>query len=158
MTADRVFRSGRAVGASRRPTGPVASSVLVIGACLLVASAIIHLHLWAHGYRYVPSIGQLFFAQGVVGILLAIIISLIRRIFVAVLGALFAAGTIAGLLVSVHVGLFGYRESMSAPWVTTTLVIEAAAVVMLVVGGVLAVSIERSHIRRWRSLKLPTSP
>ncbi|MGD0284886.1 MAG: hypothetical protein ABSC31_00685 [Acidimicrobiales bacterium] len=131
------------------------SLVIIAGAALLVTSAAIHLHLWANGYRYKTTIGPLFFAQGVLGVLLSLAIALVRRVSVAVIGALFAAGTIAALLVSVHVGLFGYRSYMNAPWAKTTVIIEAAAAVVLLIGGSLAVWVERAHIRRWRSFKTP---
>lgn len=155
MSSDHDVRTGRAVGAGRRPTGPVVSLVIIAGAALLVTSAAIHLHLWANGYRYKTTIGPLFFAQGVLGVLLSLAIALVRRVSVAVIGALFAAGTIAALLVSVHVGLFGYRSYMNAPWAKTTVIIEAAAAVVLLIGGSLAVWVERAHIRRWRSFKTP---
>ncbi len=133
------------------------SLVIVLGAALLLTSAAIHLHLWANGYRYKSTIGPLFFAQGAVGILLSVVIALVRRVFVAVLGALFALGTIAALLVSVHVGLFGYYSHMNAPWAKTSIVVEVAAAVVLLIGGSIAVSVERAHIRRWRALKTPLS-
>ena len=155
VCSDHDVRTGRAVGAGRRPTGPVVSLVIIAGAALLVTSAAIHLHLWANGYRYKTTIGPLFFAQGVLGVLLSLAIALVRRVSVAVIGALFAAGTIAALLVSVHVGLFGYRSYMNAPWAKTTVIIEAAAAVVLLIGGSLAVWVERAHIRRWRSFKTP---
>lgn len=155
MSSDHDVRTGRAVGAGRRPTGPVVSLVIIAGAALLVTSAAIHLHLWANGYRYKTTIGPLFFAQGVLGVLLSLAIALVRRVSVAVIGALFAAGTIAALLMSVHVGLFGYRSYMNAPWAKTTVIIEAAAAVVLLIGGSLAVWVERAHIRRWRSFKTP---
>jgi hypothetical protein len=155
VSSDHDVRTGRAVGAGRRPTGPVVSLVIIAGAALLVTSAAIHLHLWANGYRYKTTIGPLFFAQGVLGVLLSLAIALVRRVSVAVIGALFAAGTIAALLVSVHVGLFGYRSYMNAPWAKTTVIIEAAAAVVLLIGGGLAVWVERAHIRRWRSFKTP---
>jgi len=155
VSSDHDVRTGRAVGAGRRPTGPVVSLVIIAGAALLVTSAAIHLHLWANGYRYKTTIGPLFFAQGVLGVLLSLAIALVRRVSVAVIGALFAAGTIAALLVSVHVGLFGYRSYMNAPWAKTTVIIEAAAAVVLLIGGSLAVWVERAHIRWWRSFKTP---
>jgi len=133
----------------------VVSLVIIAGAALLVTSAAIHLHLWANGYRYKTTIGPLFFAQGVLGVLLSLAIALVRRVSVAVIGALFAEGTIAALLMSVHVGLFGYRSYMNAPWAKTTVIIEAAAAVVLLIGGSLAVWVERAHIRRWRSFKTP---
>ena len=111
MTVDRNARTGPLVGAGRRSAGLLASLVLIAGAALILVSAIIHLHLWASGYRNIHTIGPLFLVQGVaVGILMAVAVALIRRVFIAVLGVLFAGGTLAGLLVSVHVGLFGYRE------------------------------------------------
>jgi len=155
VSSDHDVRTGRAVGAGRRPTGPVVSLVIIAGAALLVTSAAIHLHLWANGYRYKTTIGPLFFAQGVLGVLLSLAIALVRRVSVAVIGALFAAGTIAALLMSVHVGLFGYRSYMNAPWAKTTVIIEAAAAVVLLIGGGLAVWCERAPIRRWRSFKTP---
>ena len=145
----------RVVGARRRRTAPTASAILVAGAALLIASAVIHLHLWATGYRHIGTIGPLFFTQGAVGIFLSILIALIRRIFVALLGALFDLGTMLGLLLASHGGLFGYQTTLSAPWAKTSLGIEAASMVALVAGGVLAVLAERAHVRRWRSLKLP---
>jgi hypothetical protein len=145
----------RAVGAGRRRTAPAASAILVAGAALLIASAVIHLHLWATGYRHIGTIGPLFFTQGAVGIFLSILIALIRRIFVALLGALFELGTMLGLLLASHGGLFGYQTTLSAPWAKTSLGVEAASMVALVAGGVLAVLAERAHVRRWRSLKLP---
>ncbi len=153
LSSDRDVRTGRALGAARRPTGPVVSLVIIVGAALLITSAAIHFHLWANGYRYKATIGPLFFVQGFFGVLLSLAIGLIRRVFVAVLGAVYATGTIAALLVSVHGGLFGYHSYMSAPWAETSVVIEAAAAVVLLMGGGLAVWVERAHIRRWRSSK-----
>ncbi len=148
MTIHQPSRIKPLVGAGRRPAGLVASLVLVGGAALILVSGIIHLHLWATGYKHIPKIGPLFLVQGIAAIILFVAISLIRRVFIAVLGALFAAGTIAGLLVSVHFGLFGYRELMSAPWATTSLVIESAAVVLLAIGAGLVLYGERADTRR----------
>ena len=150
MGLDSSVRTGRVIGAGRRPTTPVAAAMLVLGAALLMASAVIHLHLWAAGYRHIGTIGPLFFAQAAFGILLSLLVALVRRIFIALLGALFALGTIVGLL---HGGLFGYLTTMSVPWATTSLAIEVGAVVFLCLGGSLAVAAERAHVRRWRSLK-----
>jgi hypothetical protein len=155
VSLDSSVRTGRVLGAGRRPTAPVAAAFLIVGAALLMASAAIHLHLWATGYRKIGTIGPLFFAQGALGILLSLLVALIRRIFVALLAALFAVGTILGLLLASHGGLFGYRTTMSAPFAKTSLVIEVAAVALLLLGGTLAVSAERAHVRRWRSLKSP---
>ena len=103
----------------------------------------------------IGTIGPLFFTQGAVGIFLSILIALIRRIFISLLGALFGLGTIIGLLLASHGGLFGYSTTLNAPWAKTSLGIEAASVIALVAGGLLAVVEERAHVRRWRSLKFP---
>jgi len=156
MSVDSSVRTGRVVGAGRRPTAPAASAMLIAGAALLLTSAAIHLHLWADGYRSIVTIGPLFFAQGVLGIFLGLLVALIRRIFVALVAALFALGTIVGLLLASHGGIFGYKTTMSAPWAQTTLEVEIAAVVLLCAGGAVAVWAERAHVRRWRSQKSAT--
>jgi hypothetical protein len=148
VTVDRHARTGPLVGAGRRSAGFLASLVLIAGAALILVSAIIHLHLWAAGYRNFRTIGPLFLVQGVAGIVTAVAVASIRRVFIAVLAALFAGGTLAGLLVSVHVGLFGHRERMSAPWATTSLIIEAAAAGVLLIGGALVLRRERAGVRR----------
>jgi hypothetical protein len=111
--------------------GPVVSVLAWFGAVLLVLSAIIHLHLWAQSYQHIPTIGPLFLIQGIVGMFLALVVSVFRRLVVLVVAALFALGTIGGLLLSVNVGLFGFQDSLSAPYASTSLVIEALAFVVL---------------------------
>ena len=153
MSVERGVRTGRVLGAGRRATVPAASALLIAGAALVMASAAIHLHLWADGYRYIVTIGPLFFVQGLLGIFVSVLVALVRRVFVALLGALFSLGTIVGLLLASHGGLFGYRTTMSAPWASTALAVEIAAVALLCSGGALAVWAERSHVWRWRAQK-----
>ena len=116
-----------------------------------MVSAAIHLHLWANGYRSITTVGPLFFVQGLLGIFLSLLVALVRRIFVALLGALFGLGTIVALLFASHGGLFGYKTTMNAPWAATALGVEVAAVALLCLGGALAVWAERSHVRHWRA-------
>jgi hypothetical protein len=144
---------GRVIGADRRRTAPVPAALLVAGAALLMASAAIHLQLWANGYRSITTIGPLFFAQGAFGILISLLVALVRRVFVAFVGALYALATVIGLLFASHGGLFGYQTTMSVPWAKTSLIVELAAVALLCTGGGLAVMTERAHVQRWRSLK-----
>ncbi len=94
-------------------------------------SAVIHLHLWSTGYRHIPTIGPLFLLQGVVGLALAAVVVATRRGWASLSGAVFAALTIGGLLLSVNAGLFGFEDSLSAPYATWSLVVESAAVVIL---------------------------
>jgi len=127
--------SGSLASAWRRLTvvpGLVSSVLCVAGAVLLVLSGLIHLHLWDTGYRHIPTIGPLFLVQGVAGILVALAVALLRRPVTALVGALLAAGTVGGLVLSVEVGLFGFRDSFSAPYATMSLVLESVAFVVLV--------------------------
>jgi xanthine/uracil permease len=117
--------------------GPVVSGLAWIGALLLVLSAIIHLHLWSQSYQHVPTIGPLFLTQGIAGIVLAIMVSVSRHLVMLISGALFAIGTIGGLLLSVYVGLFGFRDSLSAPYATLSLLFEAVAFAVLAGAAVL---------------------
>ncbi len=127
--------------------GPVVNVLAWLGAILLILSAIIHLHLWSQSYHQIPTIGPLFLLQGIAGIVIAIAVAIIRRFLVLAGGALFAIGTIGGLLLSVNVGLFGFRDSLSAPYATASLVIEAAAFALLSGAAVLTVlGVGRTHV------------
>ncbi len=131
----------RGLTSSRRVTGQrgLAVNVLaLVGAVLLVLSALIHLHLWSQGYRNIPTIGDLFIVQGVAAILVAVAVAVLRRFIVLAAGALFAIGTIAGLLWSIWFGLFAFRESIHAPYVVSSLVVEGVAFVALTVAASLA--------------------
>ena len=84
---------------------------LVVGSALLASSGVIHLQLWATGYRTIPTIGPLFLLQGIAGVLLAVVLLLWRRLLVVVAAAGFMVATIGGLLVSVEfrpIRLHGY--------------------------------------------------
>ena len=125
-----------ALGGPRRwslggPPDPVSTVLCLIGAVLLIVSSVIHLHLWSKGYRHVPTIGPLFLLQGVVGIVIALAVGVTRRTWAALAGAVFAASTMGGLLLSVEVGLFGFKDSLSAPDASLSLAVESAALVVL---------------------------
>ena len=56
----------------------------------------------------------------------------VSRHFVAARrGALFAAGTVGDLILSVEVGLLGFMDSSSAPYATASLMVESAALAVL---------------------------
>lgn len=102
------------------------------GALLLLASGIIHVRLWAGGgYQGIAVIGPLFLAQGVAGIGLAVAMGLFRRLGLILAGAGLMAATAVGLLLSVHVGLFSFRESMAVPYAGMSLVVEFTGAVLL---------------------------
>lgn len=122
--------------ASMRPTPSTFHRVLVTGAMVLGAALVawsgaIHLHLWMGGYRNIHIIGPLFLAQAVTAFVVALVIIILRWATSALAGALFLASTIAGLLVSSWHGIFGFRDSLSAPFATLSLFVEGAGIVVL---------------------------
>jgi hypothetical protein len=114
-------------------------ALCAIGAAFLVWSAVIHLELWADGYRDISVIGPLFLAQGIGCIVLGLAIVALRWLALLAAGAVTGVATAGGLLLSVHVGLFGYTESLSVPYATLSLAVEfTAAFVLAVAVGLLA--------------------
>jgi hypothetical protein len=111
---------------------------IVIGSALLAESSAIHLGLWSMGYRSIPTIGPLFLIQAIAGILLAGLLLLSRRLLVVAAAAGFLIATIGGLLLSVSVGLFGFMDSLAAPYAGLSLGVESAgAAVLAAIGTVL---------------------
>lgn len=105
------------------------------GALLLAGIAVVHARLWLDGYRSIDVIGPLFAVDVLAaGGLAAALVAVPRRLLVAtaLAGAALAAGTAAGLLLSTQVPLFGFRESLQARFAVLSLVLEAAATVVLV--------------------------
>lgn len=125
-----------ALGRPAAPTTPraVTLAVRVVGAALLLAMGGIHLKLWFDGYRDIAWIGPLFLVNAVLTVPAAAAVLLAPRRWlpwVALLAGLFALGTLGGLVLSLTVGLFGFFESLSAPLVVPTIVVESAAFLLL---------------------------
>jgi hypothetical protein len=114
------------------------------GAALLVWSAVIHLELWSDGYRDIATVGPLFLAASVADIVLALLVVAFRRLVVLLAGAGSLASTGAGLLLSVHISLFGYKESLSVPYAMLSLWVEFAGAAVLLAGAVLLAVAPRS--------------
>jgi hypothetical protein len=114
-------------------------ALAAIGAAFLVWSAVIHLELWGDGYSDISVIGPLFLAQGIGCIVLGLAIVAFRSLALLAAGAVAGAATAVGLLLTVHVGLFGYTESLSVPFATLSLAVEfTAAFLLLLATGLLA--------------------
>jgi hypothetical protein len=123
--------------------------IALAGAALLVWSGVIHLQLWADGYLSVSVIGPLFLVQGVGSIVIAAALAVFRRLALIVAGALTLAGTAAGLLLSVYVGLFGYKESLAVPFAQSSLVIEFTGAALLAALAIFVVAMPaRSAVAR----------
>ena len=108
----------------------------VTGAGLLAATAAIHLDLYLTGFRNIPTIGWLFLLQVIAGFVLAAAVLATGNPVVAALGAGFAVATLAGYLLSIWVGLFGYTEVRT----TAGIVAGLLEVVAFAVLGLFAVS------------------
>ncbi len=121
--------------------------VVWLGAALVLASAAVHLHLWSTGYRHIATIGPLFLLQGIAGIVLAFVLAVTRRVWSIVAAAGFLAGTVAGFLLSVNVGLFGFQDTWVAPTAKSAFAIEVAGFAVLAVGAVLCLTRRRESPR-----------
>jgi hypothetical protein len=104
-------------------------------AALLVASGLIHLHLWDIAYRHVKTLDVLFLVQVVLCLLAAVTLLVTRHLLVVLGAAALMAGTIVGFLLARTVGIFGFRLTFSSGLADTVLIVEAAGVVMLGLTG-----------------------
>jgi len=108
----------------------------VAGSGLLIATAAIHLDLYLTGYRTIPTIGWLFLLQVIAAFALGLTVLVIPGRLVipsrlaAAAGAGFALATLGGYLLSVWIGLFGFKEVRTTAGIAAG-VVEVAAFVVL---------------------------
>jgi predicted lipoprotein with Yx(FWY)xxD motif len=108
----------------------------VVGSGLLIATAAIHLDLYLTGYRTIPTIGWLFLLQVIVAFGLGLAVLAIPNRFViasrlaSAAGAGFALATLGGYLLTVWIGLFGFKELRTSAGIAAGLVEVAAFVVL----------------------------
>jgi len=107
----------------------------LVGAGLLAATGGIHLDLYLTGYRTIPTIGWLFLLQVIAAFALALLVAATRSRLVWAAGAGFAASTLGGYLLSIWVGLFGFKEVRT----TSGIVAGALEVASVAVLGLLAI-------------------
>jgi plastocyanin len=125
----------------------------LIGAGLLIAAGAVHLDLYLTGYRSIPTIGPLFLLQVVAALLVGVAILATVRMsghvigrLAALAGALLAIGTLAGYLVSLHVGLFGFHEVRTTAGVVAGILELLAAAAL----GFAALGTSSTHARHDR--------
>ncbi|MDQ3901708.1 MAG: hypothetical protein M3319_15145 [Actinomycetota bacterium] len=121
-------------GGTRRPRPVLLMAAWLLGAGLTAVMGLIHLRLWLDGYREIPIIGTLFISNAICSGVLAIVLMTAPgrlRGPAAFITALFTAGTLAGLIASLTIGLFGIHEVLQAPLVVTTLIVEPVGVLVL---------------------------
>jgi hypothetical protein len=114
---------------------------------LLVASGLIHLHLWDIAYRHVKTLDVLFLVQVVLCLLAAVMLLVTRHLLVIAGAAALMAGTIVGFELARTVGIFGFKLTFSSGLAYTVLVVEAAGVIMLALTGWLQLRRRRRRSR-----------
>jgi hypothetical protein len=129
-------RERRSVGRRRRR--PASLWLLFLAdAGLMIASGLIHLHLWDIAYRHVKTLDQLFLVQVVAALLLAVALLVTRHLLVVLASLLLMAGTIVGFLLARSVGIFGFKLTFTSGLANTVLIIEIAAVILLAITALL---------------------
>jgi predicted lipoprotein with Yx(FWY)xxD motif len=118
------------------------------GTGLLIATGAIHLDLYLTGYRTIPTIGWLFLLQVIAAFGLALAVVLLGSRIAAAFGAMFALATLGGYLLSIWLGLFGFREVRTTAGIVAG-VIEVAAFAAL---AALALAPAPQHAHRGPSM------
>jgi hypothetical protein len=136
----------RAPPPASRARSALLSVLWLAGAALLVWTGAIHLHLWAEGYRQIPTNGPLFLLDAVTGFGAALALLVWPRPLVGLVGAGYLASTLGALVISLSVGLFGFKESPSASFVVESLVLESVAATALLVWAWLSRSRPRAGL------------
>ncbi|HEY1918562.1 MAG TPA: hypothetical protein VGH27_23555 [Streptosporangiaceae bacterium] len=107
----------------------------VADAGLLVASGLIHLHLWDIAYQHVGTLDVLFPLQFALCLLAALAVLVLPRLLVVLAAAALMAGTMVGFVLARTVGIFGFHLTFSSGLAWTVLTVEAAGVVVLTLTG-----------------------
>ena len=121
------------------PPGRRVAAVLLRLACVALLAWIgyIHLHLWAEGYRQIPTDGPLFLLDAITGLALAGVLLVWPRPLAGLLAAGYTTGTLGALLISLTVGLFGFRESIPAFFVVQSIAMETVTALALLAWTIL---------------------
>jgi predicted lipoprotein with Yx(FWY)xxD motif len=120
------------------PSAPAWVQIIlrVVGSGLLIATGAIHLDLYLTGYRTIPTIGWLFLLQVITAFALGLaVLAIPGRLVIpsrlaAAAGALFALSVLGGYLLSVWIGLFGFKEVSTTAGIVAG-ALEVAAFVVL---------------------------
>ncbi len=139
----------RRLASPRRPPAPgrggrrAAALLRLTCVALLAWIGAVHLHLWLEGYRQIPTDGPLFLLDAVAGLALAALLLVWAAPLAGLIAAGYTASTLGALLISLRVGLFGFRESISASYVAQSLAIETITVLALLSWTVLVAAAPR---------------
>jgi plastocyanin len=145
---------------SASPSSITNTVARVAGGGLLLATGGIHLDLYLTGYRYIPTISWMFLLQVAAAFALGLTVlamgvagvnarqktigGISLQQLVAGSGALFALATLAGYLLSLAVGLFGFKELRTTAGIVAA-IIEISAFLLL--GWVATAGVPRPAIK-----------
>jgi hypothetical protein len=116
--------------------GPAAVRLLLIlDALLILASGAIHLHLWDIAYRHVHVLGPLFLLQAISALVIAVALVATRHLLAVGAALALVLGTIAGFILVLTTGLFGFKLGFVSGEAYTVLAVEAVAVITLAITG-----------------------
>jgi hypothetical protein len=130
---------------------PIVVALCVVGAALILASGLIHLHLWLgpHGYRHntVGHINNLFLLQWIGCFVMAVALLAMRNVLASLAGAALIGGTLVGYLISHYrsAGLFGWHDGYPITSYTLwALIVEIAGTAMLLLTALVIARSTRS--------------
>jgi predicted lipoprotein with Yx(FWY)xxD motif len=135
-------QGGSGLGQRSAPRTRVRLVLRMAGGGLLIATAAIHLDLYLTGYRSIPTIGWLFLLQVIAAFVLGAAVLASAARLAAAAGAVFSLATLGGYLLSLWIGLFGFKEVRTAAGIAAG-VVEVAAFAAL--AGLAAMPAERGH-------------
>lgn len=106
----------------------------------LFTGGLIHLQLWQDGYRGIPFIGPWFLANVVVSAVLVVALLARGNVRVGIASVVFSVASLAALVLSRTVGLFGFTERA---WTDASVQATAAELGAIVAVVVLLVAFRR---------------
>jgi predicted lipoprotein with Yx(FWY)xxD motif len=119
-------QAGSGQGQRPAPRTRVRLALRLAGGGLLIATGAIHLDLYLTGYRSIPTIGGLFLFQVIAAFVLGAAVLASAARLAAAAGAVFSLATLGGYLLSLWIGLFGFREVRTTAGIAAG-VVEVAA-------------------------------
>src|ERR1700753_181924 len=144
MDTEPALLAGRGVsGPGPGPRTGARLALRLAGGGLLIATGAVHLDLYLTGYRSIPTIGWLFLFQVIAAFVLGAVVLASGARLAAAAGAAFSLATLGGYLLSLWVGLFGFKEVRTTAGVVAGAV-EVAAFAAL--AGRAAMPAERGRV------------
>jgi predicted lipoprotein with Yx(FWY)xxD motif len=144
MDTEPALLAGRGdSGPGPAPRARARLALRLAGSGLLIATGAIHLDLYLTGYRSIPTIGWLFLFQVIAAFVLGAVVLATAARLAAAAGAAFSLATLGGYLLSLWIGLFGFKEVRTTAGIAAG-VVEVAAFAAL--AGLAAMPAERGRV------------